>query len=119
MNQDIVNKLNEYSSGNLGTFMQNYRNALEDQYNADVNALANQRNLDYTTIMNSANRRGMLHSNFPVINKLRYDVGTYEPSLVKTRQSYQSGIDKLYENAVKYYNQAKSIQEKIADLNAI
>lgn len=119
MNEEIVNKLNEYSSGELGTFMQNYRQALGDQYAADVNAINNQRNLDYTTIMNAANRRGLLHSNFPAIDKLKYDVGTYEPQLIKLRQGYQTGIDKLYNNAVKYYNQAKDIQQKIAELNAV
>lgn len=119
MNQDIVNKLNEYSSGDIGTFMQNYRNALGEQYTADVNALNNQRNLDQTSIMANANARGMLHSTFPTREKLKYNTSTYEPQLIKLRQGYQTGLDTLYNNAVKYYNQAKSIQEKIADLNEI
>ena len=119
MNADTLAKLNEYSSGDMGTFMQNYRTALEDQYTADTNALNNQRNLDYTTIMNAASRRGLLHSNFPARDKLKYDTATYEPQLIKLRQSYQTGLDKLYENVAKYYNQAKSIQEKIADLNEV
>ena len=119
MNEDIRNKLNEWSSGDMGTFIQNYRTALEDQYNADVSALNNQRNLDYTTIMSGANMRGMLHSNFPTRDKLKYDTGTYEPQLIKLRQGYQTGLDKLYSNAVNYYNIAKDYQEKIADLNQI
>lgn len=119
MNEEMINKLNGISSGDLGTFMQNYRQALEDQQTADINALNNQRNLDYTTIMNSANRRGLLHSNFPARDKLRYDVSSYDPQYIKLRQSYQTGIDKLYENAAKFFNQHKDIEEKIADLNAI
>lgn len=118
MNADFINTLNEYSTGDLGTFAQNYRQALEDQYNADVNALNNKRNLDYTTIMSGANARGMLHSSFPTRDKLKYDVNTYEPALVKTRQTYQTGLDSLYKNVGNYYNQIKNIQEKIADLNA-
>lgn len=117
MNDDVTNKLNEYSSGDLSSFVQNYRTQLEDQYNADVKALETQRNLGHTGIMTSANRRGTLHSSFPTIQKLKYDVGTYEPALVKTRQSYQSGLDNLYSNVAKYANQIKSYQEKIADLN--
>lgn len=119
MNADTINKFNGYSSGDMGTFMQNYRTALEDQYNADVNALNTQRALDQTTIMNAANRSGLLHSSFPTQNKLKYDVGTYEPQLIKLRQGYQTGLDTLYNNAIKYYNQAKKYQESIADLNEI
>ena len=118
MNADFINKLNEFSTGDLGTFAQNYRQALDDQYNADVNALNNQRNLSHTSIMSGANARGMLHSSFPTRDKLKYDVGTYEPALVKTRQSYQTGLDSLYKNVGNYYNQIKDIQDKIADLNA-
>lgn len=117
MNMDFTNKMNEWSSGPAGDFIQNYRQALEDQYNADTAALANQRKLDHTTIMSGANRAGMLHSTFPTINKLKYDVGTYEPQLIKVRQGYTTGLDNLYNNVSKYYNQIKSIQEKIADLN--
>lgn len=119
MNDDIKNNLNEWSSGNLGDFVQNYRTALGEQYTADENALKNQRNLDYTTIMSNANRRGMLHSTFPTRDKLKYDTTTYEPQLIKLQQNYRTGIDTLYDNVAKYYNNIKSIQEKIADLNEI
>ena len=120
MNADFINKLNETSaSGDLGTFVGNYRTALGDQYNADVKALENQRKLDQTTIMNAANRSGLLHSSFPTINKLKYDTQTYEPQLIKLNQGYQTGLDKLYSNVASYYNNIKDIQEKIADLNEI
>lgn len=119
MNDETINRLNEFSSGDMGTFMQNYRAALGDQYTADVNALENQRKLDQTKIMSGANARGMLHSTFPTREKLKYDVATYEPQLIKLRQGFQTGVDTLYNNAVKYYNQAREYQEKIADLNEV
>lgn len=119
MNDDISEKIKGLTGNDdVGQFVQNYRNALDAQYQADTNALANQRKLDHTTIMSNANTRGLLHSSFPTISKLQYDVGTYEPSLIKTRQSYQSGLDTLYSNVAKYYNQIKSLQKKIADLNS-
>lgn len=117
MNDEVKNKLNEYSSDNLGDFMSNYRTALEEQRTADLNALDNQRNLAYTGIMTGANRRGLLHSNFPTRDKLRYDVETYEPAKVKVQQTYQTGLDTLYNNAAKYLNQIKSYREKTSDLN--
>lgn len=118
MNDEIAKALNEMSSNEIGTFVNNYRTALSDQYEADKAALANQRNLDYTTINSNANVRGMLHSNFPTRDKLKYDTGTYEPNLVKLNQGYQSGLDSLYSNVAKYYNQIKQYQDAIADLNA-
>lgn len=118
MNEDVANLIKSQSSGDLNSFIQNYRQALEDQYSADVNTLENQRKLDQTSIMSGANVRGMLHSNFPTRAKLQYDVNTYEPNLVKLRQGYQTGLDSLYSNVASYANQIKSIQEKIADLNA-
>lgn len=119
MNDDIKQALRDVAGDDMSNFVENYRQAVEDQYNADVNALNNQRNLDYTTIMSNANTRGMLHSTFPTRDKLKYDVGTYEPNLIKLQQGYQTGLDKLYSNVASYYNQIKDIQEKIADLNAI
>ena len=116
MDADLINKLNESSSGDMGNFVQSYRQSLEDQYNADVNALNNQRNLDYTTIMSGANTKGMLHSTFPTRDKLKYDTTTYEPNLVKTRQSYQTGLDSLYSNVANYYNQIKNYKESISDI---
>lgn len=112
MNDDIKNNL----SDEMKSFVDNYRTALGEQYTADTNALANQRNIDHTTIMSGANRSGLLHSSFPGIRKLKYDVGNYDPSSIKLQQSYQTGLDKLYSNIGNYYNQIKSYKEAIADL---
>lgn len=120
MNDEIINKLNEVSNGsNLSSFIENYRTALEDQYTADKEALEAQRKIGQTGIMSGANRAGLLHSSFPTINKLKYDVNTYEPAYVKLQQGYRTGLDTLYGNAAKYYNTIKEYQEKIAHLNSL
>lgn len=120
MNTDLINKLNEVSSGNdLGSFVENYRKALEDQYTADKDALEAQRKIGQTGIMSGANRAGLLHSSFPTINKLKYDVNTYEPAYTKLQQGYRSGLDTLYGNVAKYYNQIKEYQDQIAHLNSM
>lgn len=120
MNADTTNKLNEMSNGNdLGSFVENYRTALEDQYTADKKALEAQREIGQTGIMSGANRAGLLHSSFPTINKLKYDVNTYEPALVKLRQGYTTGLDTLYSNVAKYYNRIKKYQDDIAHINSL
>lgn len=119
MNDEVKNKLNEYSSGDLGSFMDNYRKALEDQRTADINTLDNQRRLDHTGIMVGANRRGLLHSNLPARDKLKYDTMSYDPARVKIQTSYQTGLDTLYNNAAKYLNQIKNYREKAADANSL
>lgn len=120
MNADTINKLNEMSNGSdLGSFIQNYRNALDEQYTADEDALEAQRKIGQTGIMSGANRAGLLHSSFPTINKLKYDVNTYEPALIKLRQTYQTGLDDLYSNVGKYYNQIKKYQDDIAHINSL
>lgn len=120
MNADTLAKLNEFSNGSdLGSFIENYRTALEDQYTADKDALEAQRKIGQTGIMSGANRAGLLHSSFVPIRQLQYDVATYEPNLVKLRQSYQTGLDTLYSNIPKYYNQIKKYQEDIAHLNSL
>lgn len=120
MNADTLAKLTEASNGSdIGGFIENYRNALEEQKTADEKALAAQREIGHTGIMSAANRSGLLHSSFPTINKLKYDTSTYEPALVKQQQSYQTGLDTLYSNVSKYFNNIKNIRDKIADLNEV
>lgn len=120
MNADTLAKLNEVSSGNdLGSFVENYRQALEDQYTADKDALEAQRKIGQTGIMSGANRAGLLHSSFPTINKLKYDVNTYEPAYTKLQQGYQTGMDQLYSNVAKYFNVIKEYQDQIAHLNSM
>lgn len=120
MNSDLINKLNEVSNGSdLGSFIENYRTALDEQYTADKGALEAQRKIGQTGIMSGANRAGLLHSSFPTINKLKYDVNTYEPAYTKLQQGYSTGLDTLYSNVAKYYNTIKKYQDDIAHLNSL
>lgn len=110
-------ELKDLQGNDINQFIQNYRNSLKQQYDAGVNAINAQRRNDYTTLMSNANRAGMLYSNFPQRDKIKYDTQTFYPTLTKGYQSYQSALDKLRANAINLYNQNKSIQEAIADLN--
>lgn len=112
-------ELKDLQGNNINTFVENYRKALGQQYDAGVAALEQQRRNDQQAIMAGANKAGMLYSNFPERSKIQYDTQTYYPGLIKARQSYQSGLDKLRANVINLYNQNKSINEAIADLNQI
>ena len=110
-------ELKDLQGQDVNQFIKNYRDSLQAQYDAGVNDLGQQRRNDFASIMAGANKAGMLYSNFPQREKIKYDTGTFYPALIKARQSYQSGLDKLRANAVNLYNQNKSISEAIADLN--
>lgn len=103
----------------VNEFYKNYQDALERQRDLANQQLQQQRSNDFASIMSNANARGMLYSNFPAREKVKYDVSTYQPQLVKTQQSYQTGLDKLRSNALNAWNNIQAIQEKINDLNEI
>jgi hypothetical protein len=109
--------LKDLQGNNINTFISNYRKALGAQYDAQMAALNQQRTNDYAGIMGGANKAGMLYSNFPTRSKVQYDTQTFYPSAIKARQSYQTSLDKLRSNAIDLYNQNKTIQEAIDDLN--
>ena len=67
--------------------------------------------------MTNANARGMMYSNFPQRDKLRYQTETYLPNVTKAQNTYQTGIDKIRSNAVSVANDIRSIEQAIADLN--
>lgn len=98
-------------------FVQAYRDSLKNDYDAQVNLLNQQRENAQDQIMSEANRAGMAYSNFPARTKMQYDVGTYQPALVKARNTYQTGLDSLRNQGVNLANQIKSYQEGIADYN--
>ena len=100
-------------------FINAYRNSLERQRDLSLQNLNNQRTLDQRSIMTGANKAGMLYSNFPQRDKIKYDTQTYMPGQIKIQQGYQTGLQKLRENIINTSNQLKSINEAIADLNAI
>ena len=100
-------------------FINAYRNSLERQRDLSLQNLNNQRTLDQRSIMTGANKVGMMYSNFPQRDKIKYDTQTYMPGQIKIQQGYQTGLQKLRENIINTSNQLKSINEAIADLNAI
>ena len=103
----------------IDPFINAYRDSLQRQRDLSLQNLDNQRRLDQRSIMTSANKAGMMYSNFPQRDKIKYDTQTYLPAQVKIQQSYQTGLDKLRQNTINLSNQLKSINEAIADLNAV
>ena len=111
--------MEDLQGNSINEFIQNYRNAMGDQLAAEQAQINQQRANDFSTMMSNANVAGALYSNFPARDKIKYDTKTYYPALVKTQQTYQTGLDKLRSNAVNIANTIKSLQEKISDLNAV
>ena len=110
-------ELKDLQGNDINQFIKNYRESLQAQYDASVNSLRQQRVNDFAGIMSGANKSGMMYSNFPQRSKLQYDTQSFYPTAIKTRQSYQTALDKLRANALDLYNQNKTISEAIADLN--
>ena len=111
--------MNDLQNNNLDDFITNYRNSLQEQYDAGAKSLEQQRKNDQTTIMSNANTAGALYSNFPTRDKIKYDTNTYLPGLVNLRTTYQTGLDKLRSNALSVANNIKSIQAAIDNLNSM
>lgn len=108
-----------YDENAIKTFYQNYRDSLDRQYQTSLQNLEQQRKNAQTSIMSGANKAGMLYSNFPARSKIQYDVGTYQPAIVKLQNSYQTGLDSLRNNILKYQNSIAEIQDSIAHLNSL
>lgn len=108
-----------YDANQIKDFYQNYRDSLDRQYQTAMQSLDQQRKNAQATIMSGANKAGMLYSNFPTRTKIQYDQQTYQPAQIKLQSSYQTGLDALRNNILKYQNSIKDIQESIADLNSI
>lgn len=100
-------------------FYQNYRDSLDRQYQSAVEALNQQRKNAQSSIMSGANKAGMMYSNFPMRSKIQYDQNTYQPALIKLNTSYQTGLDTLRNNTLKYWNSIADIKDSIAHLNSM
>lgn len=100
-------------------FYQNYRDSLDRQYQSALQSLEQQRKNAQTSIMSGANKAGMLYSNFPARAKIQYDQQTYQPAQIKLQTSYQTGLDTLRNNILKYQNSIREIQDSIAHLNSM
>lgn len=108
-----------YTEDQVKNFYQNYRDSLDRQYQASLQNLEQQRRNAQTSIMSGANKAGMLYSNFPARAKIQYDQETYQPAQIKLQNSYQTGLDQLRNNILKYQNSIAEIQDSIAHLNSL
>ena len=108
-----------YTTDEVKNFYQNYRDSLDRQYQTAIQSLEQQRKNAQTSIMGGANKAGMLYSNFPARAKIRYDAESYQPAQIKLQNAYQTGLDTLRNNILKYQNSIAEIQDSIAHLNSM
>lgn len=108
-----------YTEDQLKSFYQNYRDSLDRQYQSALQNMEQQRRNSFTSIMSGANKTGMLYSNFPARDKIRYDQETYQPAVIKANTSYRTGLDTLRDNILKYQNNIADIQSSIENLNSM
>lgn len=108
-----------YDSETIKEFYKNYRDSLGSQYENARNLLDQQRKNAQASIMSGANKAGMMYSSWPAMQKIKYDTGTYQPAQIKLQTSYQTGLDSLRNNILKYQNSIADIQESIAHLNSM
>lgn len=108
----------DYQGNNVDEFIKAYRDSLKAQRDSSLKQLQQQRKNYMSSIMGAANRRGMMYSNFPQRDKIRYDTESYMPAQVKIQQGYQTGLDSLRNNAINLWNKLQAYNEGISDLNA-
>ena len=108
-----------YSENEWQDFYRNYRESLSRQNENDTILLDQQRRNAQASIMSGANKAGLLYSNFPQRSKVQYDVSTYQPAQIKLQNTYQTGLNQLQNNILKYQNSIKEIQEAINHLNSM
>jgi len=108
-----------YSENEWQDFYKNYRESLSRQQDTGLQSLDQQRRNAFQTIMSGANKAGMLYSNFPQRSKIQYDQNTYQPAQAKLYNTYQTGLNSLQQNILKYQNSIREIQDSIAHLNSM
>ena len=108
-----------YTTEQLKDFYNNYRESLSRQYEAGLQSLNQQRRNAQASIMSGANKSGMLYSSFVPREKIKYDASTYTPAVIKMNTTYQTGLDTLRNNVLKYQNSIRDIQDSINHLNSM
>lgn len=106
----------DLQGNNVNDFLASYRDAMKQNYDANVAQIEQQRRNDYGSIMSQANKRGMMYSNFPERSKMQYDAETYLPNLAGAYKNYQTGLDKLRSSAISSYNAIRETQDQINHL---
>lgn len=105
----------DLQNNSVDSFIRAYRDSLKAQRDSNNKLLQQQRRNAQRSIMSGANRMGMMYSNWPQRDKIRYDTETYMPAYVKNQQSYQTGLNTLRENAINLWNTIRSYKENIDD----
>jgi len=100
---------------NINDFLKNYRDTLTNQYGSNVSALNQSKRNTEAQIMSNFNRRGTMYSNLPQREKIKNETN-YLNNLADLHTTYQTGLDKLRNNAVDTYNNIKDLEDKIKDL---
>lgn len=108
-----------YGENEWQDFYKNYRESLSRQYETAQQNLAQQRKNAQASIMSGANKAGMLYSSFVPREKIKYDMNTYDPAVIKLNTTYQTGLNQLQNNILKYQNSIREIQDSIAHLNSM
>lgn len=108
----------DLQNNSISDFIKAYRDSLKAQRDSANKQLQQQRRNAFSTIMGGANRRGMMYSNLPQRDKIRYDTETYMPAYNKIQTSYQTGLDSLRNNAVTLWDKIKSYEDSIEDYNS-
>lgn len=114
---DGLEDFKDLQGNDINKFVREYRDALKQDYDSQVDLINQQNRNDRAGIMAEANKRGMMYSNFPERAKMQYQANTYLPNLRSAYTSYQTGLDKLRSNALGSYNTIKTLQDQIKDLN--
>ena len=108
-----------FDTDQIKSFYQNYRDALDRQYQSGLQNLEQQRKNAQTSIMSGANKAGMMYSSFVPREKIKYDTNTYNPAVIKLQSGYSTGLNQLQNNILKYQNSIADIQDAIAHLNSM
>lgn len=108
-----------YDTEVIKDFYKNYRDSLDRQNQSALQTLEQQRTNAQAQIMSGANKAGMMYSNFPTREKIKYDQNTYQPARIKQQTSYRTGMDQLRNNMLKYANSVADLQDAIAHLNSM
>lgn len=108
-----------YNESQWQDFYNNYRESLSKQYETAQQNLTQQRNNAQQVIMSGANKAGMMYSNFPQREQIKYDMNTYQPAQVKLFNTYQTGLSTLRNNMLAQQRSIKDIQDAITHLNSM
>lgn len=98
-------------------YLENYEKSMKAVYDTSKQQLDSNRDQQYTDIMASANKGGMMYSNFPARTKAQYVTSSYQPNYAKLATTYSTGKDSLRANIVKNVNAINEYNRAIEKLN--